>query len=151
MKPIEIVTKTRTKMTSKEICNLILDVDLWSSFKGYLFLPGIKSASFELKTENIVGSKIRVISSDNSSYIEEIIEWDIKNKVSLKFIEFSPPLDNYATHFIETIEFKILSDETEVIRKMTMYPKSMIGKFILIPISRLMKKALINHMSNLYK
>jgi hypothetical protein len=50
-------------------------------------------------------------------------------------------LQNLATHFIETWEFRKSPGKTEVSRIMTVYPKRFLGWLMLIPISNLMKKA----------
>ncbi|MCB9109990.1 MAG: SRPBCC family protein [Anaerolineales bacterium] len=141
MKPIEIKIVGLIRKPSPEICQEILDTERWSEFKGYSILPGIKSAQFEVKTPQIIGSRIKVQNNDGSSHIEEIIEWDVSNRIALRFQEFDSPLRNLATHFIETWEFRKSSDGTEASRIMTMYPKGVLGWLMLIPISRLMKKA----------
>lgn len=139
--------KTRMKIvghiekSSPEICAEILDTERWSEFEGYSILPGIKSAHFEVKTPEIVGSRIKVQNKDGSSHIEEIIEWDVTKRIALRFQEFNSPLQNLATHFIETWEFRKSPDGTEASRIMTMYPKGLLGWLMLIPISKLMKKA----------
>jgi hypothetical protein len=46
-----------------------------------------------------------------------------------------------ASHFIETWSFGKSKNGTEVTRKLAMFPKGIFGWFILLPISRLMKKA----------
>jgi hypothetical protein len=102
MKPIEIRIFGHTKQSSQEICSQLLDLERWSEFKGFFILPGIKSASFEKKPPDILGSRIKVQNEDGSSHFEEIIEWDVTRKVSLRFQEFDSPLKQLATHFIET-------------------------------------------------
>ena len=141
MKPIEIKIVGLIRKPSPEICQEILDTERWSEFKGYSILPGIKSAQFEVKTPQIIGSRIKVQNNDGSSHIEEIIDWDVSNGIALRFQEFDSPLRNLATHFIETWKFRASSDGTEASRIMTMYPKGVLGWLMLIPISRLMKKA----------
>ena len=94
-----------------------------------------------MKTPELVGSRIEVQNNDGSSHVEEIIEWDVANRIVLRFQEFNSPLQNLATHFIETWEFRKSSDGTEASRIMTMYPKGLFGWLMLIPISTLMKKA----------
>ena len=141
MKPIEIKIVSLIRKPSPEICQEILDTERWSEFKGYSILPGIKDAQFEVKNPQIIGSRIKVQNNDGSSHIEEIIEWDVSNRIALRFQEFDSPLRNLATHFIETWEFRKSSDGTEASRIMTMYPKGVLGWLMLIPISRLMKKA----------
>jgi hypothetical protein len=141
MKPIEIKIIGHTQQSSQEICIEFLDTEHWSKFEGYSILPGIESARFETKTPGLVGSRIKVQNKDGSSHVEEIIEWDVVNKVTLRFQEFSPPLQHLATHFIETWEFRKSADGTEMSRSMRMFPKGIFGWLMLVPISQLMKKA----------
>ncbi len=142
MKPVEVKIVGHIQKSSQEICKEILDTERWSEFKGYSILPGIKSAQFEVKTPEVVGSRIKVQNNDGSSHIEEIIEWDVANRIQLKFQEFNSPLKNLTTHFIETWEFrKSPTSGTEASRTMSMYPKGIFGWLMLIPISQLMKKA----------
>lgn len=141
MKTIEIKVVGHIQKSSPEICMQILDTDRWPEFEGYSILPGIKSAHFEVQTSEVVGSRIKVQNTDGSSHVEEIIEWDVANKIALRFQEFDSPLRNLASQFIETWEFRKSSDGTEATRTMTMYPKGVIGWLMLIPISRLMKRA----------
>lgn len=141
MKPIEIKIVGHIQKTSQEICTELLDTGRWSEFKGYSILPGIKNARYEVKTPGVIGSKIMVENNDGSSHVEEIIEWDVANRIALRFQEFNSPLQNLATHFIETWEFHKSSNGTEASRKMTMYPKGLFGWLMLHPISQLMKKA----------
>jgi hypothetical protein len=142
MKPVEVKIVGHIQKSSQEICKEILDTERWSEFKGYSILPGIKSAQFEVKTPEVVGSRIKVQNNDGSSHIEEIIEWDVANRIQLKFQEFNSPLKNLTTHFIETWEFrKSPTSGIEASRTMSMYPKGIFGWLMLIPISKLMKKA----------
>ena len=141
MKPIEIKILGHTQKSSQEICLELLDTERWSEFTGYSILPGIEHAHFETKTPGLVGSRINVQNTDGSSHVEEIIEWDVDNKVALRFQEFDSPLKHLATHFVETWEFRKSANGTEMSRTMTMVPKGIFGWFMLLPISRLMKKA----------
>ena len=141
MKPIEITILGQTQKSPQEICSELLDTNCWSEFKGYSILPGIQNAHFETRTPTVIGSRIKVQNTDGSSHIEEIIEWDIVNKVAMKFQEFDPPLSYLATHFIEEWSFSTSNNETEISRSMTLYPKGFYGWLMLLPISRLMKKA----------
>lgn len=147
MKPIEIEIVGHFQKSSQEICAEFLNTERWSEFEGYSILPGIEKAHFEVKTIEFVGSRIKVQNKDGSSHVEEIIEWDIDNRIALRFQEFNSPLKNLATHFIEAWEFRKSANGTQVSRKMTMYPKGMFGWLMLIPISRLMKKAFEKNLS----
>ena len=141
MRPIEIKITGHTQKSSQEICSAFLDTDRWSEFEGYFILPGIEKAHFEIKNPGLVGSRIKVLNKDGSTHVEEIIKWDVENKIAFRFLEFHSPLQNFATHFIEAWEFRKSKDGTEVIRTMTMYPKGLFGWFVLMPISFLMKKS----------
>lgn len=141
MKPIEVKIVGYIKKSSEEICADFLNLERWSEFEGYSILPGIKNAGFEVKTSGLTGSKIRVQNTDGSSHVEEIIEWDTANRIAARFQDFDSSLKYLATHFVETWEFLESADGTEVTRKMTMHPKGLIGWLMLVPISRLMKKA----------
>ena len=150
MKPIEVKITGQVHKSSQEICTETLDTDRWSEFKGYAILPGIKEAHFESKTPEFIGSRIRVHNMDGSSHVEEIIQWDVDNGMALRFQEFSSPLlQRFASHFIETWEFRKSSGGTEVTRKMTMYPKGWSGWLILLPVSQLMKKAFEKNLAEL--
>ncbi|HNB41395.1 MAG TPA: hypothetical protein PLG52_07835 [Anaerolineales bacterium] len=141
MKPIQIEIHGVTSKSSEEICAALLDTERWSDFGGYSILPGIKHAHFEIRTPEVLGSRIIVQNTDGSAHIEEIVEWDPAKKVILKFQAFTPPLKNIASHFIETWEFERINTETHTKRSMSMYPNHLFGWLILLPISRLMKKA----------
>jgi hypothetical protein len=148
MKPIEVKVAGVIRKSSQEICEEFLDTSRWSEFKGYSILPGIEQAHFETKTPAIVGSRIKVRNTDGSSHVEEIIEWDVHNRIAVKFQAFDSPLRNLAAHFIEVWAFQKVAAGTDVSRSMTMYPKGIVGWFMLIPISRLMKKAFEKNLIN---
>ena len=141
MKPIQIQIYGSTTKSPQEICADLLDTERWSDFGGYSILPGIKHASFETRTPEVTGSKIKVQNTDGSSHTEEILEWDVQKKVVLKFQEFTPPLKNFASHFIETWEFETTATGTLTTRSMVMHPMGVGSWLILLPISKLMKKA----------
>jgi hypothetical protein len=141
MKPIEIKITGHSQMSSQEICLQFLNTERWSDFEGYSILPGIKSAVFEIKVPGWVGSRIKVKNTDGSSHVEEIIEWNAEHKMALRFQEFDSPLRYLATHFVEAWTFNKSAQGTEVTRAMSMYPKGILGWLVLLPISRLMKKA----------
>jgi hypothetical protein len=141
MKPVEISVAGHVRKSAEEMCLEILDTERWPEFKGYSILPGIKSAHFEVKTSEVIGSRIKVRNADGSTHVEEIIEWDVANRIALRFQEFDSPLRRLATHFIETWEFRKSATGTDATRFMRMYPKGLFARLILIPISGLMRKA----------
>lgn len=149
MNPIKLEIESEINTTSDKICSVILDVNNWSEFKGYLFLPGIKKAEFEKKTSSIVGSKIKVENTDGSFHTEEIIEWEVNNKIVLKFYEFSSPVKYFSEKFLEEWSFAKHNGKTRVKRSMIMYPTGILGGMIIKPVSILMKKALKKNLEQL--
>ena len=141
MKPIQISIHAVTDTSPEEICAALLNTERWSEFEGYSILPGIQQAEFETRTSNEIGSKIKVQNRDGSSHVEEIIEWDPKQKIVLRFQDFSPPLRYFAKNFYEVWEFTRTDTATEVTRSMSMHPKNLLGWLLLLPISTLMKKS----------
>ncbi len=141
MKPIQIQVSGLTPQTPPEICQRFLDTERWSDFEGYAILPGIASARFEHRSPGLVGSRIRVLNRDGSSHVEEIIEWDPEQTIAMKFQEFSPPLRQLASHFVERWQFSQTAAGTQITRSMEFYPKHFLGWMMLQPIAQLMKKA----------
>jgi len=164
MRPIHIEISTILAREPAEICAQILDTEQWRTFTGYSILPGVAQASFEKETPQIVGSRIRVKNTDGSTHVEEIIEWDVPRQIRLRFQEFQPPLQHLAEQFIETWSFQPTLDDVystqkkaqlscvpniEVTRAMDLYPKNWLGWLILLPVSRLMKKAFLQNLQSL--
>ena len=141
MKPITIQIEGVVPLAPPEICAGILDTERWSEFQGYGILPGIRHAHMETKTPGVLGSRIRVHNTDGSSHVEEIVEWDVNRRIALRFQEFDSPVQHFATHFLEAWEFRPAAGGTRVTRRMTMFPRGLFGWLMLLPISRLMKKA----------
>ena len=146
IKPIEIRVTARTRKSPQELCAEFLDTDRWPEFTGYFILPGVRRAEYASKTPGVIGSRIHVYNTDGSTHVEEIITWDVPQRIAVKFVEFQPPLRYLADHFIEAWEFRPSAGGTEVTRSMRMVPKSWLGRMVLLPISVLMKRALEKHM-----
>src|SRR5438034_9526669 len=106
MKPITFACQVTLSLTSEGIAQQILDLANWTEFKGFALLPGIKAASFEVRTASVVGSRIRVTNTNGSSHVEEIVEWQPDRRLRLCMRDFSPPLSRLATRFEETWEFE---------------------------------------------
>lgn len=130
----------------KQIAAQILDLHNWTEFEGYGPLPGIKSAEFEFKTEEIVGTRIRVTNTDGSTHVEVIREWDPARRIHLHFQEFSPPLSRLADGFDEVFEFEPSEGQTRVIRSFQMHPSSRFTKPLLWLISLILRRAIAAHL-----
>ena len=146
MKPITFSCVETLGVSADEIARQILDVANWRDFKGFAFLPGIKVAQFEVRSPEIVGSRIKVTNTDGSSHVEEIVEWQTDRRLRLHMQEFSPPLARLATDFEETWEFERTDDGTKVIRSFELYAKSVLTRPFLWVISVFLKKAIARHL-----
>jgi hypothetical protein len=73
LKPITFACEETLGMLPEQIARQILDISRWSSFLGYGVLPGITTAEFETRTPEIVGSRIRIMNTDGSRHVEEIV------------------------------------------------------------------------------
>ncbi len=149
MKPITFACLETLSLTPDQIVAQVLDLTKWPGFHGYGPIPGIKSAEFDARTPNIVGSRIRVTNLDGSSHVEEIVEWQPHRQIQLSMSDFSPPLSRLATRFVETWEFERIGNETRIIRSFEMNAKSTLTKPVLWLISFFLKRAIGRHLTEI--
>lgn len=149
MKPISFFCVEKSSSSPAAIATQILDLEKWRDFKGYGPLPAIKSAEFEVRTSEVVGTRIRVMNGDGSKHVEEIVCWRPDERIELRFSDFSPPLSRMADSFLEIWEFEREGDMTLVKRSMLLYPKSIASKAALWMISFLLKGAIARHLKQL--
>lgn len=149
MKPITFACHETLLLAPEEIAQQILDVAKWPDFRGYGPIPGIKSAEFERRTPNVVGSRIQVTNLDGSSHVEEIVEWQPDRRLQLQMASFSKPLSRLATRFVETWVFERVGNETRVIRSFDLNAKSMLTKPVLWFISFFLRRAIARHLSEI--
>jgi hypothetical protein len=149
MKPITFACRKSLPLEPEAIANQILDLAKWPDFRGYGPIPGIKSAEFDTRTADIVGSRIRVTNLDGSTHIEEIVDWQPDNRLQLLMKDFSLPLSRLATSFVETWDFERINDTTMVLRSFEMNAKSRAAWPILWLISFVLKRAIDRHLHEL--
>lgn len=149
MKPITFTCREILPLAPEEIAEQILDLTKWPEFRGYGPIPGIKSAEFETKTPNVVGTRIRVSNLDGSCHVEEIVEWQPDRLLRLRMGNFSKPLSGLATGFVETWEFKQVGHETKAVRSFELKAKSMLTKPALWLISFFLKRAVARHLTEI--
>ena len=149
MKPIKFQSSRLIPATGEQICTNMADTDRWSEFTGYGMLPGIKSAAYEVKTDNMLGSRIRVLNTDGSQHVEEIYEWIPGEKMGMKFQGFTPPLSNLASHFTEEWVLQPQHNATLATRKIQMVPKNFLTLPMLWLISLLFRQAIEHNMDEL--
>jgi hypothetical protein len=105
MKPITFSCEQTLALAPEDSARQILDVTKWPDFHGYGPIPDIKTAEFEVRTPEIVGSRIRVTNTDGSKHVEEFVEWEPTHRLRLEMKDFSAPLSRLATRIEETWEF----------------------------------------------
>ena len=149
MRPVRFSTTAVLPITPQELADQILDVSNWKDFRGYGPLPGIRSADFLVRTDEVVGSRIQVTNTDGSSHVEEIVEWNPEQCIRFLFSEFTSPLSTLATSFDEYWELNRDGDETHVVRSFQMHPRSALTKPVLWLISFPLKQAIEQHLRQL--
>lgn len=149
MKPITFSCQATLPQKPEEIASQILDLSRWPEFNGYGPLPGIREAEFETRTDETVGTRIRVTNRDGSTHVEEIVEWESAQRLRLHMHEFSPPVSRLATSFDETWEFERVGDRTNVVRSFEMHPKSVLVRPLLWFISFLLKRGIARHLNQM--
>jgi hypothetical protein len=101
-RPVRFTCQAMLPLSGPAIAAQILDLARWPEFTGYAFLPGIRSAQFETRTPDVVGTRIRVSNTDGSRHVEAIVEWRPERRLQLVLHEFSRPLSALALRFVET-------------------------------------------------
>lgn len=146
MKPIRFTCTDTLGLLPADIAGRILDLANWTEFTGYVVLPGIVAAEYEVRTPGVVGSRIRVSNTDGSSHVEEVVEWRPDHRLHLQMKEFTPPLSRLATRFEESWAFERIGSATRVTRTFELYPKSGLTRPVLWVISLLLRRAIARHL-----
>ncbi len=149
MKPIMFSCQATLSIAPDAVAEHILDVSRWPEFTGYGLLPGIRSAAFDVRTPSIVGSRIRVVSKDGSTHIEEIVVWLPGRKITMHMKEFSAPLSRLATGIEETWDFERMDGATRVTRSFALHARSILTRPMLWLVAILLKKAIVRHLLQL--
>lgn len=120
----------------------------WVTFAGWGPLPGIKSASFERRTHDIVGTRFRVISTNGDTHAETITRWDPTRLLEIRMDEFPRPLSWIATCFVErwSTEGDLATDQHHtVVRSFELHPTRLTTRPILHLIRWMMSRAVEQH------
>lgn len=149
MRPITFARRAVIPYSASEIAAAIADPSLWSQFKGYGPLPGIESAVYEKRTDDMAGSIIRVRNTDGSAHVEEILVWEPERQVVMKLHEFTPPLARLADRFIEEWTFEPDGRATHVTRRLELYPTGAAARPVLWLISLLFRRAVAHHLEQM--
>ena len=143
--PISFYCEAELKVSGQTIFDGIRDVQQWTSFSGYGFLPGIKQARYHELLEGMVGSIIHVENTDGSTHQERIVKWVPGQSIEMELGQFSKPLANIASHFIERWEFFEQQGKPFVRRYFDLYPKTLVTKPFLWFIALMMRRAIQRH------
>lgn len=139
--PLTFTLTATLPQSPDDIAAGILDLDNWPQFKGWGPIPGIRSASFDHRTDAVVGTRIAVICTDGSTHVEEITEWNPPHRLALRLCEFSRPLSLIAREFHESWSFEG-DAPTRVTRELKLTPRSAFSKPVLFIIRPLLKQAI---------
>jgi hypothetical protein len=149
VKPITFACEETLALPPERIAGQVLDLSRWPEFRGYGVLPGIRSAEFEARTSEVVGTRIRVTNTDGSTHVEEVVEWEPGRRLRLRMGGFSPPLSRLTTGFVETWEFGPAEGGTRVVRSFELNAQSGVTRPLLGLISILLRRAVARHLRQL--
>jgi len=149
MQPIVFECHQFIPASADDIAATIADTEQWKAFGGYGFLPGIASAAYEKRTDDMVGSRIRVQNTDGSSHVEEIYAWNAGEKVAMKMHEFTPPLSRLADYFTEEWTFAPQGGGTLVTRRFQLYARQGGTRPFLWLISLLFRRAIARNLAEM--
>ncbi len=143
-RPVRFQVRATLPQSPQQIADAILDLDQWPAFKGWGPMPGIRSATFERRTDNIVGTRISVTNTDNSTHTEELTIWDPPRTLALRLDGFPSPLSRLATHFDETWRFGPVGtgEPTHAVRTFELHPTSRLTRPLLYPIAAMLRGAI---------
>lgn len=136
-------------LSPNEIGAQILEIDNWASFRGYGPLPGIREARFRRRADTVVGTQIEVTNRDGSSHVEEIVHWLDTGGITLRMSEFSAPMSQFASHFVERWQFQALGEGFAVVRSFELHPTSRWGRLLLCLIAPLLRRAVDRHLDDM--
>ncbi len=134
---------------AEDICEDIANVNRWPGFSGFGPLPGIASAEYLIRTDEMSGSRISVRNTDGSRHVEDILDWEPGKRIRIKLHEFTPPLSRLATHFIETWQFEEAGGNSQTVRSFEIHPKSPSKRPLLWLISILFRQAIARHLADI--
>ena len=146
MQPVRFRCQATLPLAPEEIARRILDLANWPAFTGFGPIPGIQVAQFEVRTPDVVGSRIRVTNSDGSTHVEQIVEWQPDHRLRLQMLDFSAPLSRLATRIDETWDFKKNAAATAVTRSFELQAKSAFARPFLWLIAPFLKQAIARHL-----
>ena len=138
-----------------DIASAILDLSRWPEFTGWGPIPGVRSASWLVRTDDIVGSVIAVTNTDGSTHQEEITAWAPPDRLALRLFAFSRPLSLLAREFTEVWDFESVESSattavrTHARRTFELSSRSIITRPAVAVIGAMLYRAIIAQMTDL--
>lgn len=142
---VRFVTRGLTRASPEAVARKIMELENWKTFGGWGPLPGIREAVFEARTEGVVGTRFRVTSTDGSSHLEEIVEWDPARLVRVRMYDFPRSLARFSREFVETFRFTVRGDGTVVEREFELIPTGALARPVLVLIGWMLGRAIDKH------
>lgn len=139
--PVRFTCSASLPQSPDEIGDGILDLARWSEFKGWGPIPGIRSAEFVKRTQGVVGTVIATVNTDGSRHREEILEWDLPRRITLRLFDFPRPLRFMAREFRETWLFTP-GEKTHVSRAFELHPRNALTRPALLVVRSLLRRAI---------
>jgi len=151
VRPVRFCCKDTLRIPRREIFEGLIQLENWNSFKGYGPLPGIREATFVLRSEEGTGSVIKVENTDGSVHQERILEWLPEERAVIELSGFAFPLSAFATRFVETWSFAGEGEGSLVRRDFELYPVNDFIRPVLWLLSLLLRRAVSRHLKGLAK
>lgn len=148
MRTLEFTCTARLPQSPEQIAEHMLDASRWTDFQGWGPLPGIDSVRLERSAE-IVGSNFFVTNSDGSTHREEVIEWDVGERLLLRMTDFTAPLRHLASAIDETWTFERREADTLVHRSLAIRSRGLFASILLFPIRAMLRRAIDAHLRTL--
>ncbi len=149
MTPVRFTCRRFIPYPATALCAWIADTDLWGTFRGYGPLPGVRRATYALRTEHMVGSRIMVENTDGSRHTEVIYRWIPGEAVAMRLEDFTLPVSTLATHFTEEWTLRTAADGTQAERVFSLYPRTVLTRPVLWLVSLVLRRAVDQHLKQM--
>lgn len=150
IRPVTFSCEATVELLPEEIVSQILEPANWKTFTGYGLIPGIRSATFEIRTPELIGTRVRVVNTDRSCHVEELVAYQPGQSLVWEMKEFSPPLSYLATKLLERWVFHSRQRSTHVVRSFELIPRSWLAKPVLWLISWFLCSAVRRHLHTMH-
>jgi hypothetical protein len=121
------VTRSEIPVPPAVVFAHLVDLDSWSSFRGWGPLPGIVSATIAQGSSETgrlaLGARVRVENTDGSVHHEIVEEFDPPSRYRVR-MELVPPASRILARIDEAIDLELFPNGTRVRRSFVVTPRS---------------------------